>query len=207
LLTPMDVPVNLYDLHLGLGDKENIAPIPFPAGRLALSIDATGQFAVADQSASLARLLEQERPAEAVPLDVTFGGLIQLAGYEFEPVNWKSGQTNNLLLYWQPLQEPDLGLAGAFELVLKLSTQGATEPVLISTQPVFPNLTTTGTLKRGEVVPIQYPVSVPTALPAGNFLLDICLTMSANGQPVAGTVSSTSEPVECLSLPVTIESP
>jgi hypothetical protein len=206
-LVSIDAPADLYDLHLGLGEGENILPIKFPAGRLALSIDTTGQFAIADPSTSLARLLKQERPDAAIPLDIAFGSLIRLVGYQFEPTNWKPGQTSNLVLYWQPLQEPDLGLAGAFELVLRLSARATKEPVLTSIQPMLPDLPAAQTLKRAEVIPMQYPISVPASLPSGEFWLDICLTMAANGQAVVGTVSSASESIECVSLPLTIRRP
>ncbi len=203
-LATLDAPTNLYDLHLGLGDRENLLPIQFPAGRLALSIDPSGQFSVAEQSTSLTWLLEQERPAEAVPLDITFGSMIQLVGYQFEPTSWQPGQTGKLILYWRPLQEPDLGLAGAFELVLQLSGNEAKEPVLTSIQPMFTDLPTTQPLKRGAVIPMQYPVSVPVSLPSEELWLDICLTVAANGQTIAGTVSNSSKSIECVSLPVAV---
>ncbi len=204
-LATIDAPPGLYDLHLGLGDGENTLPIQFPAGRLALVIDPSGQFAVADPATSLVWLREQERPAEAIPLDIAFGNLIRLVGYKFEPTHWKPGQTNNLFLYWQPLQEPNLGLVDAFELLLQLSSKATKEQALTLTQPMFPDLPTKQTLKRAEVIPMQYPISVPASLSGGEFLLDICLTMTANGQAVVGTVSNTSESIECVSLPVLMD--
>jgi hypothetical protein len=48
---------------------------------------------------------------------------------------------------------------------------------------------------------------LPATLPPGQYSLDVCLTVAASGQPVVGARADTSEPVECLPLPVTLNSP
>lgn len=206
-LATLNAPANLYDLQLALDNGREPVPVQFPAGRLALSVEPSGQITITDPSTTLALLLEQERPAEAIPLDVTFGGLIRLVGYKFEPSSWMPGQTNNLILYWQPTQEPDLGLANAFELALHLSAGSKNEPVLTSTQPMLANLPSGQSLKRGTVVPVHYPVTAPASLSADDFSVDACLTLAETGQAVTGTVSGTSDSVECISLPLPVNFP
>jgi hypothetical protein len=48
-------------------------------------------------------------PAIEHPLDVNFGGLIRLEGYDLDaPTPLQAGSTMTLTLYWRPLQEIDL---------------------------------------------------------------------------------------------------
>lgn len=194
----------LYDLQLALNDGQAITPVEFPAGRLAVAIDETGKFVVPDQNAGLAQILEQALPEGVTPLEVNFGNMIRLVGYRIEPKSWKPGQTEKFSLYWQPLQKPDLALAQAFELLVQLSVNDPPELILAAAEPAFPDITTTQGLKSGTVIPIQYPVSVPKKLSSGEYMLEICLVVATNGQPLMGTMAQTSEPVTCVPLPITI---
>ncbi len=192
---------DFYDLRLGLSDGEAISPIEFPDGRLALSVDSTGHFAPVDQATALELLKEWKL---VTPLDISFGGTARWVGYQLEPATWQPGSTGVLHLYWEMNRKFDLSLINAFQLVLRLVPDDVPDPVLSVTSPVLPQPVAARDVAVGAVVPARYPLSLPVNLPPGQYSLDVCLTVATGGQPVIGVRADTSEPIECLSLPVTV---
>ncbi len=205
-LQTKDTLADAYDLHLGLGDESgDISPIEFPGGRLALSIDKTGQLTEANQASTLALVAERELPNEAVAQNIAFAGLVQLVGYQLKPAAWQTGNEAELLLYWQPLQKPEFNMAEGVELELRLFANTPQETILTATKPLFAQTPTGEAFQRGDVIPASYPVSLPDTLPAGEYWLETCLKITINGQIVKGVVVDTSERIECLKFPVTVE--
>ncbi len=189
---------DLYDLHVGLSnDDANISPIPFPAGRLALKVDQAGKFMPLEPAAGLALMLEQELPAEAIALDIPFGTIVRLVGYQLNPPQWEAGKSNEVILYWQPLREADFvtSLLDQFQFTLNLTTTEAKEPLATTTIPVFPGHPTEQTLKRAAIIQTNYHLFIPHTLPPGEYLLDVCLTT---------TNQALSQIDGCLPLPVVI---
>jgi hypothetical protein len=195
---------DFYDLRLGLSHGEAVSPIEFPDGRLALSVDSTGHFAPVDQATALELLKEWKL---VTPLDISFGGTARWVGYQLEPATWQPGNIGVLRLYWEMNRKFDLSLIHAFQLVLRLVSDDAPDPVLSVTSAVLPQSVAARDVAAGAVVSARYPMSLPATLPPGQYSLDVCLTVAASGQPVVGARADTSEPVECLSLPITVTGP
>jgi hypothetical protein len=200
-LAAASVPPDFYDLRLGLSDGTAIAPIEFPDGRLALSVDSTGHFTPVDQATALKLLIGW---GLVTPLDVSFGDTARWTGYQLEPATWQPGSTGVLNLYWEMNRKFDLSLVNAFQLVLRLVPDDAPDPVLSVTSPVLPQPVAARDVAAGAVVSARYPLSLPATLPPGQYSLDVCLTVATDGQPVTGVRADTSEPIECLSVPVTV---
>lgn len=193
-LTPVPA---LYDLHLGVGNESAIAAIPFPAGRLALKVNEAGQFVTIGQEDSLALMLEQQLPAEAQPLDIPFGSVVKVVGYQLIPPKWEAGTSNEVTLYWQPLREADFiaPLIDQFQLTLTLTATGANQPLATTTLPLFPVRPTEQDFKRGNIIRADYPLSVPHATPDGDYQVEVCLTTTTQAVPQSN---------ECFTLPVKI---
>jgi hypothetical protein len=143
----------------------------------------------------------------ATPLDVSFGDTARWIGYRLEPADWKPGGAGTLQLYWELNRNLDLWLVRAFQLVLHLSPGVSSDPKMTMSFPVFPESATARDVAAGAVVPVQYPLSLPTDLPYGEYSLEVCLTVADGGQPVPGVQAATSEPLECLSLPMPVTTP
>jgi hypothetical protein len=190
-----------YDLRLGSADGTTIAPIEFPDGQLALSVDPTGHFAPVNRSTALKLLIDW---GLAAPLDISFGDTAHWVGYQLEPATWQPGSTGVLHLYWEMNRRLDVSLVNAFQLVLRLVPADVPDPVLSVTSPVLPQPVAARDVAAGAVVPARYPLSLPVNLPPGQYSLDVCLTVATGGQPVVGIRADTSEPIECLSLPVAV---
>lgn len=75
------------------------------------------------------------------------------------------------------------------------------------TSPVFPQSAAARDVTPGAIVPVRYPVTLPAEFSPGEYVLDICVIVADSGQPVVGSQAGTSEPVECLPLPVTVTGP
>jgi hypothetical protein len=191
-------------LRLGLADGMTIAPLEFPDGQLALSVDSTGHFAPVGQATALELLKEWKL---VTPLDISFGGTARWVGYQLEPATWQPGSTGVLHLYWEMNRKFDLSLVSAFQLVLRLVPDDAPDPVLSVTSAVLPQPVAARDVAAGAVVSARYPLSLPATLPPGQYSLDVCLTVASDGQPVTGVRADTLEPVECLPLPITLNSP
>jgi 4-amino-4-deoxy-L-arabinose transferase-like glycosyltransferase len=195
---------DFYDLRLGLSDGQAISAIEFPDGRLALSVDSTGHFAPVDQATALELLKEWKL---VTPLDISFGGTARWVGYQLEPATWQPGSTGVLHLYWEMNRKFDLSLVNAFQLVLRLVPDAAPDSVLSVTSAVLPQPVAARDVAAGAVVSARYLLSLPATLSQGQYSLDVCLTVTGDGQPVTGVRADTSEPVECLPLPVILNSP
>lgn len=197
-------PSGFYDLRLGVSDSTAISPIEFPAGRLVLSVDSAGHFAHVDRATALELLTEWDL---ATPLDVSFGDTARWMGYQLEPAMWQPGGTGMLTLYWKMDRRLDLWLVNAFQLVLRLSPEGTSEPVLAVTSAVFPRSAAARDVASGAVTAVRYPLTLPGSLTPGEYLLEVCLTIVSSGEPVAGITAGNSEPIECLPLPVRVIGP
>jgi hypothetical protein len=164
---------------------------------LALKVDETGQFVAIDQDDSLALMLEQELPDEALALDIPFGSIARVVGYQLKPSEWEGGKSNEIILYWQPLREANFvtALVDQFQLTLHVTTTGAKEPLATTTLPIFPVRPAEQNLKRASIVRASYPLSIPAVLPANEYLLDICLTTSNQAISQTG---------DCLTIPVVV---
>jgi hypothetical protein len=79
--------------------------------------------------------------------------------------------------------------------------------VLSVTSAVLPQPVAARDVAAGAVVSARYLLSLPATLSQGQYSLDVCLTVTGDGQPVTGVRADTSEPVECLPLPVILNSP
>ncbi len=193
-----------YDVRLAMSDGKDISPVEFPAGQFAVSVDSSGHFSHVDPATALELMIAW---GLATPLDVSFGDTARWIGYQLEPADWKSGGAGTLQLYWELNRGLDLWLVRAFQLVLRLSPGDSSEPAMTVSFPVFPQSATARDAASGAVVPIQYPLSLPSDLPSGEYSLDVCLTVADSGQPVPGVQAATGESVECLSLPMTVTAP
>ncbi len=203
-LAPADISPDLYDLHLGLKDGPNILPID-SSGLALVSIEPTGRFELVNFADALELLSEQGLPANATPLDISFSDRMRLVGYRVEPATWQPNLAGQVVLYWQPIRRPDFGLANAFQVVLQLSPGNGAESVLTVAHPILPQSLAIGDVARGSIVPVHYPVSLPTSVMPGEYVLNVCLAIASSGQLLPGTVADTSESIECLSLPITIK--
>ncbi len=205
-LTEINNSSGLYDIHLRTSNGSNIFPIKFPAGRLAISIDAIGQFQSIDPGTGFALMLEQQLPKDTAPLDITFSSVARLVGYKIDHETWRAGQTGQLTLYWQPLMEAGLitGLVQDVELVLHLSANNAETPILTVTEPIFPEIPAQQYMARANVIPMSYSITLPSMLSAGEYILNVCPKMVSSNQSIPGIAADTIEPVECVKLPITI---
>jgi hypothetical protein len=102
---------------------------------------------------------------------------------------------------------PKLGfdMAEGVELRLRLFANNTGKTILTATTPLFAQAPANKAFQRGDVIPASYPVLLPDTLPAGEYWLETCLKIAVNGQIVKGVRVGTSERIECLKFPVTVE--
>ncbi len=168
-------PPGLYDLRLGVGEDEAITPIEFPAGRIALSIDAPGHYTQVSPAVALDLLAEKGLPAGAVPIELPVGQIAKLIGYQLEPDTWQPGGNGVIWLYWQPLHSIDLAqFAGTFDLGLQLVADDAKEPAATIRLPLVPSELGEKGLQPGAIVPVHYALPLPASLSSGSYRLHIC---------------------------------
>ncbi len=203
LLALAKAPADLYDVQLGLSDEGEVKPVA--SSSLALvSLEPTGQFKPIEAQLGLDELARRGLPPEATPVDISYGDRMRLVGYELKPDAWQPDHTSEVILYWQPMRRPDFGLAGAIQVVLRLSSPGGAEPAFSVTQPMLPAEVTGQAWARGAVIPVPYPVLLPAAAAPGEYALDVCLAIAGQNQPLPGVVTGTAKTVECLPLSITV---
>lgn len=196
-------PTDLYDVQLGLSDKGEVQPVA--SSSLALvTLEPTGQFKPMEAQLGLDELARRALPPEATPIDISYGDRMRLVGYELKPDAWEPDHSGEVILYWQPLRRPDFGLAGAIQVVLRLSSPGGAEPGFSVTQPMLPAEVTGQAWARGVVIPVPYPVLLPATAAPGEYALEVCLAVAGQNQPLPGAVAGTAKTVECLPLSVTV---
>jgi 4-amino-4-deoxy-L-arabinose transferase-like glycosyltransferase len=181
---------DIYELYLGLNNGSEILPLA-PSGPALLSIDPTMRFKPVQLNTVLAALAGRQLPANATPLDIFFNDKLRLAGYQLNPSTWQSGHQAELILYLQPIRPLESSLSQIFHIVLRLSS--GTLPIMEGALPLLPQPLATGEMKPGTIIPIHYPLSLPTTLSSGAYTLNVCLIFTASG-----------ESVFCLPLSVTV---
>lgn len=175
----------LYDLRLGYGTAEKITEVDFPAGRLAIQINADGSFSPANPKMAIEQVAQAALAETAIPLDEQIGSSVRLVGYRFSPADVGSGQPINLSLYWQALQNLDLTqFANVFELSFELADESfTTDAQSLGSQPLTGTADNTY-IKQGAVAPIQYRLSLPPQITPGAYRLNVDVIDTTSAQIV-----------------------
>ena len=112
------------------------------------------------------------------PLTATFGGRLELLGYDLPDQSFQQGEDFPVTLYWRAKQDPGEDLTLSIVLV---NSDGHTvaekEDVLVEQYP-------TSRWRSGELVISRHGLSVAPDAPAGPYQLRIALR-TASGQPLA----------------------
>jgi hypothetical protein len=179
-LATSGAPPGYYDLRLDMGS----------GGRtLAIRVDASRRFSAVAPAPAAAEMAQQ---GLTKPLNVAFGAA-SLTGYRLEPgAAWRAGEGGALVLYWQMRDGLDPSLADQFQVSLRLFSPGEAEPSVTAPHPILKCLTASD-LAPGTVIPVRYPLSLPAALPAGDYTLKACLVAPGGEQTL-----------DCLPLPVKV---
>jgi hypothetical protein len=197
-----NTPAGLYNLQLGLGSGTDITPLPF-SGLALVRLNDTGQFERVDLSAALIDLATQALPVAATPLDVAYGDRLRLVGYQLEPAVWQPDRAGEVVLYWQAVRRPDVAMASALQVVLRLLVSGQDQPVLTVSQPMLP-AAAGHDWSQGTVIPVHYSFSMPANVQPGQYALNVCLAVAGSGQVIPGARDGSAQPVECLPLSVKV---
>lgn len=124
-----------------------------------------------------ARASSASVPAEAAPIQATFGDLAQLAGYTLAPVAPQAGEALTVALYWRPLVEQDRSYTVFVHLVDAAGRIVAQHDGI----PANGDLPTNIWL-AGEVIADPHTLWLPPDLPAGQYALRVGLYDPATGQ-------------------------
>ncbi len=109
--TVAELPAGVYTIEFAListlpqGVKPEPEPFVFPEGWQAATITSTGQVVDTPDQERLDAVADEGVPATALRLDRIYAGRIRLLAYQLDPAMPQPGQTVNLILYWQQLQE------------------------------------------------------------------------------------------------------
>lgn len=178
------LPAGIYKLSLGLKYETKTLPL-ISADPALLSIDAQGHVKPVTLPMVLPQLAQQQLPGQAAPLDISFDGKVHLAGFQLSPSSWQSNSQAKLTLYYQLIEPPEPSLSKTFQLVLRLLPPTGGQPNLEAAFPVLPPSLATATIRPGQLIPADYPLSLPADLSPGRYALNVCLTVAANKQDVS----------------------
>jgi len=176
----------IYSLHLGYGTPEKITEVNFPAGRLALQINADGTFNPANPETAIAHMAQTALPESVTPLDESVGSLVRLVGYNLAPAAVLPGKNIRLTLYWQALQDFDLvQFSDAFEISFGLVNASSTvEGLSLGRQPLT-GAFTGSIMKQGAITPIEYRQPLPIQMAADAYQLKVCIIETTSDQTVS----------------------
>ncbi len=162
-----ELPVGLYDLQAGVKQKNKaITPLVFPEGQFSLSVQNSGRLTQLPLSQALDEMAAAALPAEATPLNITYGEKIRLVGYRRPADPLHPGKTVTFTLYWQALQP----LAEDYTVFAHLFTANETRVAGTDIRH------STGKWLTGVVQTAQYPILLPAELDAPVILrLDVGL--------------------------------
>ncbi|MGQ9839194.1 MAG: hypothetical protein ACUVR4_01420 [Anaerolineae bacterium] len=164
-------------VEVGLFDRYNPAGPGFPA------TDAAGT--PGDRVIAAARLLPAVAPAYTVaqPTDFDLGGQVKLFSYALSTAHARSGQTFTLTLYWQPQAR----LAEDFQVFVHLvGADGATAAQ--GDKALLDGDWPSSVWEPGLTFRDEYPILLPTDMPAGSYDLRVGLYRLTDGWrlPVTG---------------------
>jgi hypothetical protein len=101
-----------YTVEFGVADEsttlnvaEGVEPFLFPEGRDAARLTAAGEVVDTPEAERLNRVTERALPPAAESLDRVYDGKIRLAAFQLDPPRPRPGQTVDLFLYWQVVDE------------------------------------------------------------------------------------------------------
>jgi 4-amino-4-deoxy-L-arabinose transferase-like glycosyltransferase len=178
-----------------------------PAGdyRLHLRLLDEGDKTVYTADLGPLRITASERrftpPPVDEPLSATFGGEIQLLGYNLEAE--ETAGHFSLALVWQALSEP---AADYTVFVHVLQEDGSCSPCVWQ-QDVMPqqNQYPTGRWLADEVVVDRYDVELPAGTPAGDYLIEVGLYIAETGRRLQVTIPGQPNSDAVLLRPLEIE--
>jgi hypothetical protein len=110
----------IYTVEFGLEHKNegSVAPFTFPEGRQAMRFARREVPLDTTPMERLEAIVAEAVPEEVVRLERVYdGGRLRLAAYRLDPPQPTSGQTVEVMLYWQRIQE----VAGPLHLVVQLA--------------------------------------------------------------------------------------
>lgn len=187
------LPAGIYELALG-SKYEAATETLTPSDSALISIDAEGHFKPITLPMVLPQLAQQQLSKQTTALNLSFDSKVRVAGYQLNPAIWQSNRPAKLTLYFQLIEPAEESLASTFRLVLRLLPPKGTQPSLEATFPVLPPSLATADLRPGQLIPVDYPLSLPAGLSPGKYSLKTCLVLIVNKQEVS-----------CLPLTVDVE--
>ena len=180
----------LYDLEVGWIDGAELeGPLPFPEGQASVLVKEDGTFTHLPLGQSLVLMAAEALPEDAVPLDVTYGRRLRLAGYTAALPVAVPGETVEVRLFWQPVALMDKDFTSYIQVFDFAGTRVA--------EAYGPHRTSQWSL--GSVQAQDYRLDLPADLPAPLVLrLDVGLQdetlqllrpADADGRPLPWTVA------------------
>ncbi|MBZ0317406.1 MAG: glycosyltransferase family 39 protein [Anaerolineae bacterium] len=160
---PTDFPAGKYDLHLRVGDTDVVL----------------GNFSVLE----LNRVFDV--PAIENPLDVDLGNIVGLTGYSISTTTLVPGQSFDLTLLWQSLEQTDLPLT-VFVHVMGPDGRNYAQADMQPRQNTYP----VTLWLPGEYITDAYPLTLAADAPLGQYEVRVGLYLQANGQRLSITDST-----------------
>jgi hypothetical protein len=198
-LAAAEIPPNLYDVQLAVGEASGISPIE--SSGLAFVVVTSDQVELVKQEDALQQIADRGLPPEATPLDITYSDRMRLIGYRLAPAPEAGESSGEITLYWQPIRRPDAGLAQAFQLETQLlDTRGNNQPIASAPHPIFTRPVNPAETTRASIIPMVYTLPGDSSAAAVGHI-NICLKIAGTGQTVPATQGDTAEQIECVALP------
>lgn len=124
-----------------------------------------------------------ERPDDiAVPLDVTFGDELRLAGFTLEPQTAAAGEETTLTLIWEAMRQPD----DIYTVFTHLINE---EGEIVLQADHWPGGLPSDVLASGQIIVDETRLTLPSDLPPGRYELVVGLYKAEDGNrlpPAAG---------------------
>jgi hypothetical protein len=191
-----DLPPGVYHVRVGVGtDVNQVRPLPFPAGELAVVVSNRDQPRLVSRLSALDVLAEQALTAGALPTNLVYQGAVRLIGYAIANVSTTEQAHLQVDLHWQALETlplAELERLVASQLALQLP-QG--EPLTSIGGPFTFAETGSSEWSAGQVLSRTYLLPLSGPVPAhANLVLSLWFNgqlltpRDSSGQPIQPTL-------------------